>query len=175
MRLVLDIESNGLLQDLTKIHCIAVEAVDSSYSELFVGNELILSFIENILNDPSIELIGHNIFCFDLLAIKKVYGIDLHNRKIHDTLVLGQLLFPDLKNDDSNDTHNLGGKIFSKRDTGSHSLRAYGQRIMCYKGEYEGTWEEPNEDMFRYCIQDVKTCKRLFQILESKVEERTWK
>lgn len=144
--------------------------VDSSYSELFVGEERILDFLERLYNNKA-ELIGHNIFNYDLKVIEKLYKHDFSkDRKVHDTMVLAQLLFSDIKNEE--DTHGLPGRIFSKKDTGSHSLRAWGQRIHCFKGEYEGTWEEYNDAMGKYCIQDTYTTKALFKILESRIPDK---
>lgn len=170
MKLIIDLETDGLLQEVTKIHCMSIVNVNSSYSQLFTEDLQIKSMILKIANEH-IELIGHNIFNYDLKVIEKLYGIDLNKFcKVHDTMLLAQLLFSDIKNEE--DTHGLPGKLFSKRDTGSHSLRAWGQRIKCYKGEYSGTWESYNDDMGRYCIQDTYTTKALFQILESRVPDK---
>jgi len=95
------------------------------------------------------------------------YRIVSKNRKIHDTLVLGQLLFADIGNDDFNNTHGLPGKVFSKRDYGSHSLKAWGQRIHCYKGDFVGGWDKYTEEMGAYCIQDTFTTKALFTTFEA--------
>lgn len=173
MKLVVDLETNGLLQEVSKIHCIAVCSIENSYSELYVGEEKVHEFLRKMQADTTIEMVGHNIFCYDLKVIEKLYGIDFNKtHKIHDTLVLGQLLFADIKNDDFNNTHGLPGKIFSKRDYGSHSLKAWGQRIHCFKGEYVGGWDSYNDDMGKYCIQDTYTTKALFQILESRIANK---
>lgn len=168
-RLIIDLETNGLLQEVTKIHCASVVDLDSSYSELFLENN-IAEFI-SLISAPNVELIGHNIFCYDLKVLEKLCNWKpIKDQKIHDTMILGQLLYPDLKN--MEDSDEFKGKIFSKRDTGSHSLRAWGQRCMCFKGEYTGGWEVYNDDMGRYAIQDVYTTKALFQFLESKVPDK---
>ena len=172
-KLVIDLETDGLLQQVTKIHCISVVDLDSSYSELYVGAERIQEFIDKVKNDTSIVLIGHNLFNYDLKVIEKLYGVDFtKTHKIEDTLVLGQLLFSDLRTDDEKNTHNLGGKIFSKKDTGSHSLKAYGQRIICYKGEYTGGWEEYNDEMGAYCIKDTYTTKALYKAFQANMSHK---
>jgi DNA polymerase-1 len=170
MRLVIDLETDNLLFKVTKIHCIAVVDVDSSYSELFVGHEGVLKFRKKLEENPSIELVGHNIFNFDIKVLEKLYGLNFKG-KIHDTMVLGQLLFADLKNDDEKEGI-FPGKVFSSKEKGNHSLKAWGQRVMCYKGEYSGTWEEPNAEMFAYCIKDTNTTKVLFKFLESKIYDK---
>jgi DNA polymerase-1 len=171
MRLLWDIETDGLLQELTKVHCVSAVDVDSSYSRFYTGNQ-IKDFLEYISN-PAIELIGHNIINFDLQALKKVYGwTPVEGQKITDTLILAQLLFPDLKNEDADGTHGAPGKIFSGKDTGSHSLRAWGQRCKCFKGDYAGGWEIYNDEMGKYCIQDTNTNKTVFHFLESRIADK---
>lgn len=170
-QLIVDLETNGLLQEVTKIHCASVVDLNSSMSRLFLEKDM-PEFIK-MIDDPEVELIGHNIFCYDLMVIKKLLGwVPYKGQKIHDTLILGQLLFSDLKNDDKNNTTKCPGKIFSKRDTGSHSLRAWGQRIGQFKGEYSGGWELYSDDMGRYCIQDTYTTKGLFIFLTTKIPDK---
>lgn len=176
LRRVIDLETNGLLQGVTKIHCMISQDVDNSASELYVGEEKVKEFIDYLVLHPEIELIGHNLFYYDLMVIKKLYRIDFAlTHKIHDTMILGQLLYPDMYKEDENESHGLGGKVFSRRDYGSHSLKAYGQRCMSFKGEYDGGWESYNDAMGRYCILDGQATKTLFLKLLSKVEEKTWK
>lgn len=163
MRLIFDLETNGLLEECTKIHCAILQDVDSSWSKFFVND---YREFFNVISNPKNELIGHNIFDFDLLVLKKLYNwIPDKNQKLQDTYLMSQLIFPDLKTDDSKKDI-FPGHIFSKKETGSHSLKAWGQRVMCYKGEYTGGWEEYNDDMGSYCIQDGNTTKVLFNFLE---------
>lgn len=170
-RFVVDLETDGLLQEVTKIHCASVVAMDSSYSRLYLAHDMdeFLAFI----NDPEKELIGHNIFNYDLKVIEKLYGWKPYkDQPITDTMLLAQLIFADLKNEDIDNSGGWDGKIFSKKDTGSHSLRAWGQRIHQFKGDYEGGWEEYNDDMGRYCIGDTYTTKGLLNFLLSKQSEK---
>ncbi len=171
MRLIFDAETDGLLQEVTKIHCISAIDVDSSWSRFYIGAQ-IKEFIDKI-SDPSVELIGHNIQFFDLLVLKKLYGwVPYKEQKITDTMLLAELLFSDLKNDDESSKDIFPGRVFSKKDKGRHSLKAWGQRVKCFKGEYTGTWEKYNDDMGRYCIQDTNTTKVLLKFLESKIPEK---
>jgi DNA polymerase I-like protein with 3'-5' exonuclease and polymerase domains len=170
MKLVCDLETDGLLQEVTKIHCASVVAVDSSYSELYIGPERIKQFLE-LISNPEHELIWQNGFNYDLKVLEKLFNWKpFKGQKIHDTQLLAQLLFSDLWIDD--DKGIFPGRVFSKRDYGSHSLRAWGQRLKCYKGDYTAGWEEYNDDMGRYCIQDTYTTKTLFLFLESKIPEK---
>lgn len=170
-RYIIDLETDNLLQKVTKIHCASIVDVDSSFSRLYINDGITSNIDEflKLIDNPQVELIGHNIFNFDLKVIEKLYGWKPYKeQKINDTMLLAQLLFSDLKNEEDQ----FEGNIFSKRDTGSHSLRAWGQRIHCYKGDYEGGWEAYNDDMGKYCIQDTYTTKSLYTFLLSKVEDK---
>ena len=170
MRLSVDIESNGLLDTITKIHCAAIEDIDSSYSEFFVfkDQQTIDRFLEKLSNADVI--IGHNFFGFDLIAINLIFKWKpAPTQRIEDTYVLSQLLYPDLFLADSEDAHDWPGKVFSRKDYGSHSLKAWGQRVHCYKGEYTGGWESYNDEMGAYNIGDTKATKFVFQFLESRI------
>ena len=64
MRLVFDIETNGFLNELSKIHCIAaVNADDASQSWVYGPNEIDAGVAQLAAAD---ELIGHNIINFDI-------------------------------------------------------------------------------------------------------------
>lgn len=173
-RLIIDLETDGLLQQCTKIHCASVVFADNSYSELFIddGNGRIGQFLD-LIDDPQVELIGHNIYNFDLKVIEKLHGWKSYkNQKITDTFLLAQVLFPDIEKDDYNNTHGAEGKVFSKRDYGSHSLKAWGQRCHMFKGEYFGGFEKYNDELGKYCIQDTYTTKALHEFLLKKLPEK---
>ena len=85
MKLVFDIETDGLYQDSKNIWCmVAVDEDDNSYSfkqdEIDKGIELLKS---------ADVIIGHNIIGFDVPVIKKLIGVDLYQHtKVLDTLTL---------------------------------------------------------------------------------------
>lgn len=170
-RLVVDLETNGLLKEVTRIHCISVVDFDSSWSKLYLEKD-IPEFLK-LIEQPDLEFIGHNFYNYDYKVLEKLYNFKLRaGQKITDTMLLAQLIFADLKNEDTDNSGGWPGKLFSKKDTGSHSLRAWGQRIHQFKGDYEGGWEEYNDDMGRYCIGDTYTTKGLLNFLLSKASER---
>lgn len=68
MRLVFDIEADGLLDTLTKIHCIVIHDLDSK--ELFsFGPDKIDEAITML--EKADVVIGHNVIGYDIPAIKK--------------------------------------------------------------------------------------------------------
>ena len=86
MRLVFDLETDGLLPDLTKIHCLAIKDVDTQ--KVYSFEPIDVYYGIRMLSEAD-ELIGHNILCFDIPAIKKVFPhVDMSKPKLTDTLSL---------------------------------------------------------------------------------------
>ncbi|AGA64925.1 DNA polymerase I [Liberibacter crescens BT-1] len=76
---------------------------DESASKLYIPNELALSYLKELLEDPSILKIGHNIK-YDIIVMKR-YGIDICS--FDDTMLMSYVL------DSGRSDHNL--KTLSKK------------------------------------------------------------
>ena len=100
--MILDLESNGLLNKASRIHCIVlkwcnddlIEAFnDEKYSdnpkELPMGSNSITTAISHI--EVASTIVGHNIIGFDLPLIKKLYPYFTYPPVIVDTLLLSRL------------------------------------------------------------------------------------
>lgn len=160
MRLVFDIETDNFVDSMTKIHCIAVQDLDSDFTKSYKPDEIDEAI--NTLANADV-LIGHNIIGFDLKAIKKIYP-DFVEKSVIDTLVISRLVYSGLKDKDFIDRHDgMPLKLY-----GSHSLKAWGHRLSEYKDEYEGGFEEYNEDMLKYMEQDVVVTRKLYDNLIAK-------
>jgi DNA polymerase I-like protein with 3'-5' exonuclease and polymerase domains len=162
---IFDIETNGLLKDLTTIHCIAIQ--DGKQSDRRVKSlksyrpdqiEEALEVLEN-----AEEIIGHNIIGFDIPAIQKLYPQWKPKGKVIDTLVLSRLIKADLMSDDATCAVHPDG--FTRSLWGSHSLKAWGLRMGNLKGDYDGGWTTFNEDMLLYMEQDVNVTFDLYRLL----------
>ena len=94
------------------------------------------------------ELILHNGIAFDIPAIQKIFpDFNANNElKVTDTLVLSRLIRPDHRNEDF--ATNLPKKLH-----GSHSLKAWGQRLGLLKGDFGETadWSVWTQEMSDYC------------------------
>lgn len=165
MRLGADLESNGLLDTATTIHCIEIMDFDSGERWGYGPNEIDTA-VEHLMQAS--ELIFHNGCTFDLPLIHKLYphfstdGID-----VTDTLVLSRLMRADLKNDDFN--KQWSEQALPKRLHGSHSLKAWGYRLGVLKGDYgqqDTDWANWSEEMQEYCRQDVTVTHELWQHLQ---------
>ena len=154
MKYIFDIETDGLLDDVTQIHCIVLKDIDT--------NEMLLLRKEDALNKLSkAELIvGHNIIKFDIPVIKKLYPAFDFKGKIFDTLVATRLLFPDVKEKD------FQRKDFPRDCIGRHSLKAWGNRIGNYKAEFDTDWKNYTPEMLEYCQQDVEVTYNLYKMIE---------
>ena len=93
MRLAFDIETDGLLRGLTKIHCIVARDIDTD-QEYRWDNGDIKAGLQFLLTAD--ELWGHNIVGYDYQAIREIYPKWVFTGITYDTLILSRLFFTDL-------------------------------------------------------------------------------
>lgn len=173
--MLFDLEGNGLLPQITKIHMISAKEFETQRSFLFKGPDIHKGI--DLLNSSTM-IVGHNIIDFDIRAIKKVTGQDLI-AKVRDTMTMARLLYPNQMDADFRliEKGDLPGKL-----AGSHSLKAWGYRLGKNKGDYAETreaharaagitdpdmlreyiWGELNQEMEDYGIQDVEVLFALY-------------
>ncbi len=157
MKFLFDIETDGLLDTMTKIHCISVTDLGNpGIVNLYDSKQL--PFVLDMLQKADL-LVGHNIIGFDIPAIEKATGYDLSPVAVYDTLTASQLMFPAIEKI-SRDVPQ-GKKL-------SHSLEAWGHRLHCNKGYFKGPWKEYSEEMGLYCKQDTLLTTKLYTYLQSK-------
>ena len=170
--LVIDTETNGLLRNATRIHCVALYWVEEDRTEAFndepyAKNPKDLPMaggsysITNAINWIALAdmVVGHNIVGFDLPLIKRLYPFFEYPPIIVDTLLLSRLYHPNLLDiDKKNEWKDMPTNLY-----GSHSLEAYGYRLGEHKGDYGKTtdWSEWSQEMQDYCEQDVVVTKKL--------------
>lgn len=172
--LFFDIEADGLLDTVTKAHCMVIK--ENGVSTKYRPNEvregaLRLSHALSLGN----FICGHNIISYDTEALEKLYPefrVLREQRKFCiDTLALVRLVFGDVKEQDAQLIKNgkLPASLFGK-----HKLKAWGYRIGELKGtfaedsEAEDVWAEFSEEMLDYCEQDVVVTEKLYNLCMSK-------
>lgn len=167
--LVFDIETNGFVDELDRIHSLVIQDPETGevwscqdqpkkkYSK-YHSVEFGLKLLQN-----ADVIIGHNIIDFDIPAIQKVVPEWTYKRAV-DTLVLTRLLWPNIKDIDFNTRKKKYPDLPGKR-IGSHSLEAWGYRLKLNKGDFGTTtdWAEWSQDMQDYCEQDVAVNVRLWK------------
>lgn len=165
-RFLFDIETDGLLDQLTKVHSLVIIDLDTeemgSYADR-AGYSPIEAGLR-VLKGADL-LVGHNIQDFDIPALHKVYGFTFDG-EIHDTLILSRLIWSDLKHNDFRFAEK--NPEFPKNLIGSHSLKAWGYRLSNLKDEYDGGWAEWSMEMQDYCEQDTRSNLTLYQKIMSK-------
>ena len=163
-RYIFDIECNGFLDTVTKLHSLVLMDADTGLMTSFAYpgeySSLINGEVELLENAE--ELIGHNVIAFDLPVLQKLMPSLKITAKITDTLVLSRLIHSDLK---AEDAPRLAAKSITPTLDGSHSLEAWGERLGMHKGNYEGGFEAWSQDMQDYCEQDVRVTQKLYDYL----------
>ena len=160
---VFDIETDGLLEEFTRVHCLVIYDIEEDRLSSFVGEEILdgLFLLKNFDT-----IIGHNILGFDLLALKSFFKWEPEpTQKIRDTLVWSRLIYPDRAKRD------FINQAIDKDQYGRHSLKSWGQRLHFGKGEFSDFAEFSNE-MVEYCENDVQLNYKLYcKLLEAKFPE----
>jgi DNA polymerase I-like protein with 3'-5' exonuclease and polymerase domains len=191
--LVFDIETNGLIPEMTVVHSLVIRDVNTGE---------VWSCSDNPGHDgPGIEfglkllmeadcIVGHNIVDFDIPAIQKLYPWFKPEGLIRDTIIMSRLMYADMKDADfrQRDKRQREGKQWIAPNLfGRHSLESWGQRLGVWKGDYGeirkkegiqlglkkealtayvwGTWSQFMQD---YCVQDVEVTTKLWLKLQGK-------
>lgn len=169
---IFDIETNGLLPEMDRIHCIVMVDVDTAVVTVHRSDKGGINEALRLLEDAD-RIIGHNIMDFDIPGIQKIYGAWSPKGQVIDTLVLSRLIWPEIK---TQDFANIKAKGFPGFLVGRHGLEAWGHRLGFNKGDYSkemkaqglDPWAVVNDSMVNYCINDVNLNLRLWQLIESK-------
>ena len=160
--IVFDIETDGLLNDCTQIHCLVAydtEAKDTyTYSDSGTQEPVVRGV--QLLAD-AVCIAGHNIIGYDIPVLRKFYPWFDRSTGMVDTLLLSRLVHPNLIDiDKKRQWPHMPLQLY-----GRHSLEAYGHRLGEYKGDFSKStdWKQFSPEMEEYCKQDVvvttKLCK----------------
>ena len=185
MRIVCDIETNGLYRDVSKIHCIVAKDLDSGKLFIFADEYIHIPVANSKLDytDGSIsdgvrfvqdadEVIGHNWVDYDCRVLKKLrpqFIIDLD--KYTDTLLLSHMLHPHKSRNPlcppSKET------AAGRRQIGPHSLENWGYDVGLGKIEYE-EWDSYDYKMLERCVSDVEITHRVYTRLLNDMNGTDW-
>ena len=156
MKLVYDIEANGLLRGnkksspVDKIWMIIAKDIETSEQYVFCDltedkNALPLNDFKELFDNAK-ELIAHNQIQYDLVVLKNILGWEPKpGTIIRDTLLMSQVL----------DYNRFGGK---------HNLAVWGEYLGVKKPEHED-WLNFSEDMVHRCKEDVRINEKVYRLL----------
>ena len=170
----LDVETNGLIHELDKIHCLVFKDINTGKLYSCADEEGYISIEKGLeIVQSADKLVFHNGIKFDLPAIKKVYpGFDLKKSvQFYDTLIASRLFWPELEPVDHAKWSHIEPKY-----RGRHSLAAWGERLGVAKikfteeakkanEELENVWDKWSQSMQVYCEGDVNVSIKLYQYM----------
>jgi hypothetical protein len=143
MTTVFDIETDGLLDELTKIHVLSWSNDMGEVKHTHDYDEM--RYV--LLNSET--LVGHNIIRFDIPAVEKVLGIEVKARLI-DTLALSWYLH---------------------HDRMKHGLESYGEDYGVPKPVIKDWHTLTPQEYAHRCDEDVKINSRLWRDLDLKLNK----
>lgn len=180
---ILDLETDGLLDTATRVHCMVLRDLDTdkvlscaeqpSYAPFAAGLE-VLKNAERVY--------GHNLIKFDRPALLKFMGYQVPWEKLRDTLVIAGMRWTNTKELDGPLVRS--GKLPAEV-MGKQTLEAWGHRLGVLKGGYgkaEGSkkrkrgepedpavtakWKTWTPDMQSYCEQDTVVTDALIRHIQ---------
>lgn len=142
MRVVLDIEANGLTPNSVEdLHCIVMKDIDNDEMSVFTRKDLFDGL--SVYASKITEVIGHNIIQYDLPVMERLLDIHFNPDIVCDTLVLSRLL-------------NVGRP-------GGHSLEAWGEKLKHPKIGLDITdWSTFTPEMLERCKNDVELNAKVY-------------
>lgn len=158
---IFDLETDGLYEDVTKIHCLAFYDLENKELHSFPP----CSVYDGLLMLEEYDVIvGHNIINYDVPVIEKLHPHIKLTDKLIDTLIYSKLAYYNIHTIDehSDIPSNLKGR---------YSLESWGYRLNDNKGDYgkqDNAWETYSIEMLKYCEQDVKLTVKLYNKLLTK-------
>ena len=156
--LVFDCETDGLYDQVTKVHCIVI--YDLNLEQTFsYGPDSIAAALAHLATAD--VLIGHNVIFYDIPVLQKLHSFDSKSR-IVDTLICTRLIWP------KELLYELDTEQYTevpKKLRGSAGLKAWGYRLADNKINFKD-FLEYSQEMLDYCIQDVVVTTKLFNLIQ---------
>jgi hypothetical protein len=151
--LVFDIETDGLYDKTSVIHCIVIYDVFKQQTFTY-GPDSINSALSHLA--AADVLVGHNIIFYDLPVLYKLYSF-VCKAQIIDTLICTRLIWP------KELLYELDTEQYlqvPEKNRGSASLKTWGLRLSDQKIDFKD-FTEYSQEMLDYCIQDVHITYKL--------------
>jgi DNA polymerase I-like protein with 3'-5' exonuclease and polymerase domains len=163
LRLVFDVEANGLLGTATAVHCIVAADLDGDRVYGY-GPKQIIDGLAHLARAD--DLTGHNIQNYDLPLLHRLHGwIPPAGTKVVDTLVAGRLILPNISDLDDQVAAMRGPKLGKLR--GRYSLEAWGVRLGVAKvGAEIEDFTAWTPELQARCVGDVAITTAVWRFLQ---------
>lgn len=155
--LIFDLESDGLYDVVSVIHCIVIHDIGANQTFTY-GPDCIAAALDHLATAD--VLIGHNIIFYDLPVLQKLHSF-VRKSWIVDTLICTRLIWP------KEVLYDLDTEQYPQvpeKNRGSASLKAWGWRLANHKIEFKD-FSEYSQEMLDYCVQDVVVTLSLWQFI----------
>jgi DNA polymerase I len=179
--LVFDLETDGLLDTVSKIHCVNALDRKTGRAYRFHDDETVLprdgSVEDGLVMVAGAECIaGQNIIGYDLPVIRKLRPLLQWRpgQKVFDTQIAARVIWPEIADKDFRRLADgrLPEKFRERGLIGTHKLEAWGYRLGNYKGDFDPkdyghTWATIpfSQDMSDYGAQDVTVTNDLLDLI----------
>jgi DNA polymerase-1 len=143
MNLIVDIETDGLLKDVTRAWLIGYQDLDTGDVRYWLdGDEG-----WKVVFDSCTMIIGHNIASFDLMVLEKLFGYKLPKHvKVVDTMIWSLIL------------------NYNRFPMGRHSLANWGESLGSNKIEFDD-FSHYSEEMLTYWKQDLNVTEKVYKVV----------
>lgn len=148
MKLIYDIETNGLVETVDKIWIAVTKNIDTNEIVTFSdydADSKPLNELVSYLNKAEV-IIGHNIIGYDNVVLNKILNWKPQNIKFIDTMLISQMN--------------------NYRREGKHSLANFGELLKDAKGD-SPDFTKYSEEMKKYAIQDVNLNHKVYKFVSN--------
>lgn len=136
---IIDIETDGLIEDVTRIHCLSYQKINNG-EVIDKGTITSYGYMKDFL-DENLLLVGHNIIRYDIPVLEKILDYKFKYSRFIDTLGLSWYLYPsEMK----------------------HGLEQWGEKLGVEKPKIEDWSNLKLKDYIHRCESDVEINKLLF-------------
>jgi DNA polymerase I-like protein with 3'-5' exonuclease and polymerase domains len=147
MKIILDIEANGLRPDTIWV-IVAKEIGNDGTNSVFLADEI--GRFGDWCRDNDVScIIGHNVLGYDIPVMERLIPNFKWEGEVEDTLVMSRLANPQRE--------------------GGHSLASWGDRLLFPKGEHS-EWDKFSWEMVEYCQRDVDVTLKTYEQLKIELD-----
>lgn len=159
----LDIETNGVFKnyaELDELNILCIACINEEGEVNTFDPPRLNDFLYFYEQNKDQTFAAHNMLGFDALVLEHVMGVRIEHTL--DTLLLSQLIYPDLMTFDMQ----INARNLPKNLWGSHSLEAWGKRIGFHKLEHKD-FTHYTPEMMEYCKRDTILLSHLYRYLKT--------